>query len=96
MLDLVPDASAKTFVNRLKKFLSGRGCPRIILSGNGAAFTAELTQNFAATRNIKWQFSLTETSWFGGSWERLVSPVKRSMNKTLGNSMVCFDESFVV
>ena len=92
VLDLVPDASAKTFVNSLKKFISRRGCPRIILSDNGTAFTAELTQNFAATRNIKWQFSLTEAPWFRGFWERLVSPVKRSMKKTLGNSMVCFNE----
>ena len=92
MLDLVPDASAKTFVNSLKKLISRRGCPRIILSDNGTAFTAGLTQNFAATRNIKWQFSLTEAPWFGGFWERLVSPVKRSMKKTLENSTVCFNE----
>ena len=79
VLDLVTDASAKTFANNLKKFISRRGCPRIILLDNGAAFTAELTKNFAATRNIKWQFSLTEAPWFGGFWE-------------LGNSMVCFNE----
>ena len=92
VLDLVPDASAKTFVNSLKKFISRRGCPRIILSDNGTAFIAELTQNFATIRNIKWKFSLTEAPWFGGFWERLVSPVKRSMIKTLGNSTVCFNE----
>ena len=91
VLDLVPDASAKTFVNILK-FLSRRGCPRMISSDKGTAFTAELTKNFAATRNIKWQFSLTGAPWFGGFWERLVSPVKRSMKKTLGNSTVCFNE----
>ena len=92
MLDLAPNASAKTFVNSLKKFISRRGYPRIILSDNGTAFTAELTRNFAATRNTKLQFSLIEAPWFGMFWERLVSPVKRSMKKTLGNSMVCFNE----
>ena len=59
---------------------------------NATAFIAELTQNFAALRNIKWKFSLTEAPWFGGFWERLVSSVKRSMKKTLGNSTVCFNE----
>ena len=59
---------------------------------NRTPFTAELTQNFAATRNIKQQFILTEVLWFGGFYERLVLPVKRSMKKTLGNSMVCFNE----
>ena len=58
VLDLIPDASAKTSVNSLKKFISQRGCPRIILSDNGTAFTA--AQNFAATRNIKLKFSVTE------------------------------------
>ena len=92
MFDLVPAGSAKTFVNSLKKFVSRRGCPRIILSDNGTAFIAELTQNFAAIRNIKWKFSLTEAPWFRGFWESLVSSVKRSMKKTLGNSTVCFNE----
>ena len=84
VLDLVSDVSAKTFVNILK-FISPRGCPRIILSDNGTAFTVESTQNFAATLNIKWQFSLREAPWFGGFWERLAFPVKRSMKKTIGN-----------
>ena len=90
VLDLVTDASTKTFVNSLKKFISRRGCPRIILLDNGTAFTVELIQNFAATRNIKWQFSLTDAPGFGGYWESSVLPVKRSMKKTLGNSTVCF------
>ena len=47
----------------------------------------------AAICHIKWQFSLTaEAPWFGGFWERLVSPVKQSMKKTLINSIVCFNE----
>ena len=57
VLDLVPDASTTTFVNSIK-VISRRGCPRIMLSDNGTAFTPELTQHFAATRNTKWQFSL--------------------------------------
>ena len=93
VLDLVSDASTKTFVNSIKKFISRRGCPRIILSDNGTVFTAELTQTFAETHNIKWQFSLAEAPWFGGFWERLVSPVKRSLKKILGNSTVCFMNS---
>ena len=42
VLDLVPGALAKTFVNSLKKFISRSGGPRIILSGNG---TAKLCNN---------------------------------------------------
>ena len=82
----------KTFVNSLKKFISRRDCPRIILSDIGTAFIAELTQNFAAICNIKWKISLTEAPWFGGFWERLVSPAKRSMKETLRNSTECFNE----
>ena len=54
VLDLVPETLAKAFVNSLKKFISWRGCPQIILADNETAFIAELTQNFAAISNIKW------------------------------------------
>lgn len=33
-LDLVPDASADTFVNSLNEFILGRGCPQVILPNN--------------------------------------------------------------
>ena len=58
VLDLVPDASAETFVNSLSKFISGRGCPQIILSGNGSPFIADITQNFVPSKNVKWNFNL--------------------------------------
>ena len=82
VLDLVPDDSVKTFVNSLKKFISQRGCPRMILPDNGTAFIAALTQNFAAIRNIKWKFTLTEAPW----------AVKQSLKKTLANSTACFNQ----
>ena len=35
ILDVVPDGSAETFINSLKKFISRRGCPAKILSDTG-------------------------------------------------------------
>ena len=53
ILDVVPDGSAKTFINSLKKFISRRGCPAKILSDNGGVFVADITQKFDSFRNVK-------------------------------------------
>ena len=57
VLDLVPDASAET-LNSLSKFISRRACSQIILSDNGSPFIADITQNFLASKNVKWDFNL--------------------------------------
>ena len=58
ILDVVPDGSAETFINSLKKFISRRGCPAKI-SDNGGVFIADIIQKFVSFRNVKWDFSLT-------------------------------------
>ena len=92
ILDLVPDASARTFVNSFMKFISRRGCPQKVLSDNGTVFKSELTQAFASERNIAWNFSITEAPWYGGFWERLVSMVKRCIKKTIRRTSRTFVE----
>ena len=81
ILDLVPDTSAKEFINSSKRFIPRRGCPQKILSDNGGAFTATETQKFVAERNVKWKFTLTKALWYGAIWERLVQSVKRCLKK---------------
>ena len=66
VLDLVPDASAETFINSLSKFISRRGCPQIMLSDNGSPFIADITQNFVAGKNVKWDFNLANAPWYEG------------------------------
>ena len=96
ILELAPDASSKYFVYSLRKFISRRGCPRKILTDNGTVFTSQETQKFATNRNIEWQFSLFNASWYGGFWERLVSIVKRCLKKTVGKACLNFYELQII
>ena len=84
ILDVVPDGSFETFINSLKKFISTRSCPAKILSDNGSVFIADITQKFVSFRNVKWDFSLKESPWYGGFWERLVGQLKRCLKMTIG------------
>ena len=90
ILELVPDASSKYFIYSLRKFISRRGCPGKILTDNGTVFTSQETQKFSANKNIEWQFSLSNTPWCGGFWERLVSIVKRCLKKVVAKACLNF------
>ena len=90
VLDLVPDVSAEIFVNSLSKFFSRRGYPQIILSDNGSPFIADITQNFVASKNVKWDFNLVNAPWYGGFWERLIGQVKRYLKKVLRRTTLDF------
>ena len=96
ILDLVPDYTAKEFINSCIHFISRRGCPQEILSDNGSNVIADSTQNFAANRNIVWHFNVAEAPWYGGFWERLVSSVKRCLKKTVGNTHLSYVELLTV
>ena len=53
---------------------------------------ANETQQFVASKNISWQFSLPKAPWYGGFWERLVGSVKRCLKKTIGKSKLSYVE----
>ena len=89
VLDLVPDVSAEIFVNSLSKFISRRGYPQIILPDNGSPFIADITQNFVASKNVKWDFNLANAR-YGGFWERLIGQVKRCLKKVLRRTTLDF------
>ena len=90
VLDVVPDGTAETFIYNLRKFISRRGCPKVILSDNGGLFIADSTQLFVNQRNIKWDFSLPKAPCYGGFWERLIGQVKRCLKKVLGRTSLDF------
>ena len=92
LLDLVHDTSAESFISSCTRFISRRGCPHILLSDNGTAFTAKKTQEFAARKNIEWKCSIAEAPWFAGFWERLVACVKNCLKKTIGRTTLRYNE----
>ena len=95
-LDLVPDASASSCIRGLRRFISNRGAPKLIISDNGTQFTAEETKRFASKRRIKWKFNLAAAPWWGGMFERMVRSTKRCLKKILLRSYLNYEELLTV
>ena len=80
-LEVVPNLAAPSFICALKRFISRRGIPNLIISDNGTCFKNEQVRfSEELTRmNISWKFNIAASPWWGGFWERLVQSVKRSL-----------------
>ena len=106
-LELVPDLTAGTFLNSLRRFCARRGTPYIINSDNAKTFKASAkllrklyadvrVRDFLNSRRIRWKFNLELSPWQGGHYERMVKSVKRCLRKVLGNSKISSDELHTV
>ena len=71
-LDLVPDASSRSFVNSLKRFIVRHGTPKLFISDNDGSFVGPEVQDYISEANIDWNFILDLSQWWGGFWERSV------------------------
>ena len=91
-LDLVPDISSKAFVRSLERFVGRRGIPSLIISDNGKTLKGPEVRNYIASKNIKWQFIVEKSPWWGGFYERMVRSVKRCLNKVLRNARLSYEE----
>ena len=93
-LEVVPNLTVSCFICALKWFISRRGIPHLITSDNGTCFkNEEVRFSEELTRmNISWKFIVAASPWWGGFWERLVQPVKRSLWKILFQSTVDYEE----
>ena len=51
-LDLVPDASSRSFVNSLKRFIARQGTPKLFISDNAHSFVGPEVQDYISHGNI--------------------------------------------
>ena len=105
-LEVVPDLTADSFILCLRRFISRRGIPLLLLSDNAKTFKKanlilkklyELLRNakvheFLSERSITWRFILARAPWWGGMYERMVREVKRPLRKILRNACLTMDE----
>ena len=49
-------------------------------------------KKYLANRQIDWQFIMEQAPWWGGFRERLVRSVKRCLKKSVGRSLLTFEE----
>ena len=101
-LEVTRTQSADEFKQKLNAFISRRTRPRIIISDNAKVFKAtadwikiirksERLQDYLAGENIRWQFNLAKSPWWGGLYERLIKEIKKALHKTLGRSCLSYE-----
>ncbi|XP_044167265.1 uncharacterized protein LOC122951296 [Acropora millepora] len=90
-LEVPTSKTAEEFQRKLNSFIARR--PRLIISDNASVFEAttswikkirrsERLQDHLAKEDIKWQFNLFRSPWWGGMYERLIKEVKKTLYKT--------------
>ena len=101
-LEVTRTQTADEFKQKLNAFISRRTRPRIIISDNAKVFKttadwiktirkSEKLQDYLARENIRWQFNLAKSPWWGGFYERLIKEIKKAMHKTLGRSHLSYE-----
>ena len=105
-LELVSTLDAKTFMHCFRRFTSHCGVPRLMVSDNAKTFKStaknlvslfdlqEVQEHFSNNR-IEWIFILAKAPRWGRFFERLISGVKSSLKKVLGQSKATFDELYI-
>ncbi|GFT72888.1 integrase catalytic domain-containing protein [Trichonephila clavipes] len=105
-LELVNSLTSDAFLLALRCFIARRGRPRTIYCDNGTNFRGAFNNlsklNWSKiveetrTPKILWKFIPPTAAWWGGWWERLVRTVKELLKRTLGRSVLKYDELYTV
>jgi len=101
-LEIINDMTTDAFLNCFRRFCARRGIPSLIVSDNAKTFKAankflvKLSEDVKvmdhlSSLNIKWQFILEKSPWWGGFWERMVKLTKESLKKTLGKTHISLE-----
>ena len=107
-LELVPDFSATSFINALRRFIARRGFPKLILSDNGSQMmlAKKLLESehinlpdedpeflmYCARNRIKWHCITPLSPFKGGVYERMVAICKKSLKGALGRKLLSFEQ----
>ncbi|GFT16382.1 integrase catalytic domain-containing protein [Trichonephila clavipes] len=105
-LELVNSLTSDAFLLALRCFIARPGRPRTIYCDNGTNFRGAFNDlsklNWSKiveetrTPKILWKFIPPTAAWWGGWWERLVRTVKELLKRTLGRSVLKYDELYTV
>ena len=90
-IEVAPDLSADSFINTFRRFVSRRGKPKEVYSGNGSNFVGaekilkeslrelnqQVLQSFFCQEEIKWNFNPPTANHMGGAWERMIRSIRR-------------------
>jgi hypothetical protein len=92
-IEVLQKMETDSFINGLRRFISRRGKPEVMLSDNGTNFVGgekELRKSlddwnrqvsdYLLQHNIQWNFNPPHASNFGGIWERQIRAVRRALD----------------
>ena len=94
--------STDSFIQAVCRFVSRRGPPKELFSGNGTNFreaeseVKQMLQKWNQARildrlrkqGIQWYFSLPSASHTGGAWERMIRTIRKNMRAVIGDRIV--------
>lgn len=109
-LELVTDCTSEAFINALKRFMSRRGKPAIILSDNATTFKgadreiqkaiknakAQSFLNDLSQENIEFKFIPPRSPHFGGIYDAGIKSVKYHLKRIVGQSLLSYEEMYTV
>ncbi|GFT55513.1 RNA-directed DNA polymerase from mobile element jockey [Trichonephila clavipes] len=92
----------KNWRKALRRFIARRGRPSIIYCDNGTNFRSAFNDlakldwhkisRETSTQKIVWKFIPPTAAWWGGWWERLVRIIKELLRRSLGKSILSYEE----
>ena len=106
-LEAVSDLTSEAFIAALRRFVSRRGKPAVILSDNGTNFVGaerELKkllqqenlqrkiEEMAAKEGITWRFNPAGAPHMGGMWESCVKSTKYHLRRVMSEAMLSYEE----
>ena len=102
-IDILTDLSPQSFIRCLKRFISRRGLPSLVVSDNGTTFKASAkiiksilshpeVQHLLSEINLKWIFNVERAPWWGGFFERMIQLLKRCLRKLIGRAKLSYEE----
>ncbi|XP_065678999.1 uncharacterized protein LOC100199492 [Hydra vulgaris] len=91
-LELTPDMKIPAFIRAFKRFAARRGFPDLIISDSFKTSISKEVKIFMIKNDVQQKFILPASPWWGGFYERLVRSVKITMKKTIGKSLLSYEE----
>ena len=102
-LELTESLTVKSLLQAVRRFVSRRGLSVKLLTDNAKTFKSATVdvkkisrssevKRYLANRQVDWQFIVEPAPWWGSFWERLVRSVKQCLRKSVGRSLLKFEE----
>ena len=102
-LEVTKSHTAEEFQRKLNSFIARKTRPCLIISDNASVFKAtaswikkirksERLSDHLAREDIRWQFNLSRSPWWGGMYEQVIKDLKKTLYKTLCRTTLSFKQ----